>query len=434
MIRPMKQISMRGRGTDSSPSPFVILAAALAACTAQPAAANGFAIRPYVAERIEYNDNKQMLVNDAIGTWSSVTEFAANFERKDPRWELRITPKARFSVYSTDRIDDGDEYFLDLAPTWRGERYTLSASLYGHRESTLSSELTDSGLLVDNTDRDSYGLSMQGEYRVNPRHMLSLSTLVTDVIYQDKANTGYVDYQYLSLAPQYTYVLSERTGVFLSMYFSHFDAGVINRSDSFGAQLGASYRFGPKWNVSASLGVNHSDTEYRDILTLGDLGAPPPLDVLPALDVNGALRFTQRQRGSTGAILRATLEREYERGRISINAERRVQPSSNGAQTTETTGTISGNYRFDPRLSVHSTLYITDRTSDIPTVAGSVDRIYGSARIAVQYRLTRVLVLEGRYELRGQEYEVGNRGSASNVIGLQLTYAPDPYQPFEWFN
>lgn len=446
MIQKMKIVDIAAQedaARDAASRPFLDCSAAsrgriglllCAAGFAQNVAANGWVIRPYLAERAVYNSNQQLTLNDPVDSVASVTELAANFERKTARWDLRVTPKARFSLYSTDRIDDGDEYFLELAPTWRGERYQLAGQFFANRESTLSSELTDSGILIANTDRDSLGASLQIDYRIKPRHQLSLTLYATDVTYRDKASTGYVDYQYYSFAPQYSYAFSERSNVFLSTYVSRFDAGTVSRSDSVGAQLGYGYRINQRWNAQVALGLNYSDTTYSDVMTLGDLGVPAPFDVLPALNTDGSPRFIDRQRNSSGVIVRASLDRQFERGSLTLTAERRVQPSSLGAQTTDLTGELIGRYRVDQRLNWYGAIYLSDRATSVPVANNSIDRIYGNARVAMQYRLSRLLVLEGRYELRAQEYDRFNRGAAGHVLGVHLSYAPDPYQPFEWFN
>ncbi|MCA9911652.1 MAG: hypothetical protein KC519_23515, partial [Anaerolineae bacterium] len=305
---------------------------------------------PFAAERIEWNENRQLRLQNPKSVFGSITDLALGMEYVEPQWNIEIRPRARISQYTSDEDYDAEEFYLDITPEYRGERYSVSGAFSASRESSLTSELTDSGILGANIYRTTFSGAVQGQYAFSPTHSGTLSFSVADVDYETTPTGGFTDYRYYSLSPQYQIALSPENSIFATAYYNYFDAGVANKSHSTGGQLGFNHAFSPATQGTLAAGYNRSTTKFQSLLLLGDLGFPPPLDVLPALDSNNQFQFTQRHASDSGWIMRASLEHKRDQFTFSLNGERRVSPASQGAQIISNTINISGDYNFTRRV------------------------------------------------------------------------------------
>jgi hypothetical protein len=274
-----------------------------------------------------------------------------------------------------------------------------------------------------------------------------------------------------SLAPGFTWVMSEKDQISLGVNFSisDYDLEFTNRADSQGGGINGSYSRSLTQRQSLGFSVNvgkFKSENKRNVF----FGFPPTLVPVKIINESSSYNFTvdygfslsstsslgvkfglqnsttdnETSELDTGQVLplgfgetefgSTTYDISYrkttERGEFSLVASRRIVPSSNGQPQDKYDIALRGKIKFSGRLSGRYTFSAFDQQNIIFSATdgefNSKTRFY-NADFRLNWALTRKWRLNGSYRFRQRDREAGINTNESIVgtghqIGVGIAY------------
>jgi hypothetical protein len=331
-------------------------AALVAGCAwgAQCAAAEWNADLTASAE-LEHRDNPRLFADGGstiIGLGSGVD---ATFARRLEDSELVLAPRLRFVRYDGAADFNTDEQYLDLTYARTRERYGLQLAAGLARDTTLTSELEDTGL-IDVRKRHELN-SLSASWTLNPDAVDQVGAQIAYQrnTYRDAALVGLVDYDYTAGSLSYSRAFSERTRGGLQLTAGRLDVpipGLDSRNDA--VRLTLESALSDRTSLSLAAGVDRTHARDRD---------------------------------DEGPVYRAEIKRSGELAEWRIGAERSAMPSGSGVLVRRTEFGVT----YDRRLSMRAGLafdlrQIGNQNLRVGTVRE--DRTYRRASISVRWQAT----------------------------------------------
>jgi predicted porin len=307
--------------------------------------------------------------------------------------DVNLFAKLDFAFFNQSELNTDDQ-LLRLASTYSTERsiWALDAEL--DRDSTRTSELTDTGNFDDISRRFRYSILPSWTAIITPRNRLRLNAGYTDVSYDTSTLS---DYTYVTGGATWLHEYTEKTELNLRLTGGHYEANDTNsESDVIAFLVGATHSFSPKLKISGSIGPSYLSTE-----------SPTQSEDSVGLQFAGSAEYLLNERTSfLGSI------------------ERAISPSGGGAPIERDTIKFSGKHQFHPRWSLLFTA--TYIHNDESTSSGQDGRDYVSIEPTARYQLSQNFDLSASYRYRRQEIGDGLEAH-SNAAFITLTYRAMPW-------
>jgi hypothetical protein len=315
-----------------------------------------YSFEPSVSSRLEYNDNIRLTRAPHPSVWAASLSPRLKLNYATEASELSGSGALNFRRYTRESELNATDVLLNLLGRQKFERGSLGLRADYVRDSTLASELRQTGVVQNLKQRSSLLLSPEWTYDVSERLALTLGYQYNDVSYQDGLAAGLVDYKQNAALGALRYKLSARDEATATLSYSQFDPTPVQpKVDMRTGRLSYSHLFSE--TMRGSIGWGLVDVERRG-------------------GIAGDIR-TRR------ALWNGSLEYQYEAGLFALRVSRDVFPTATGTlaqvdraalewsrKLTETltlgiagaayrtrfgglatTGTNSNYYQFEPRLS-----------------------------------------------------------------------------------
>jgi hypothetical protein len=348
----------------------------------------------------EYNDNQRLTSEQQEAVWGRHADLDMRILGATPKSDFRLNPKYRLSRFSSAEELDSDVAAMAMSTRLLGERVVSELSLDWRRDTTLTSELEDTGLVQTNKNRITRGAHPYIQYAITERMEGQLRWDYTDVAYEDASLTGLTDYSHRSLAGTLVFKRSSRDSLQADMYASRLDAPEIgNQVMDVGARASFTHAFYERSYGTFTIGAHRVETTQE----------------LPGPD------FQITRHGFLGSVL---LTQERARTTWKAQAQRTIDPSGYG--------TLVQNDRFDlavtERLSPYWTirldgLYLQNDVLQSPVAFDS--RRYARLMAQAFRSLSEEWRVSLRYAYQWQKYASAARGADSNEIGINIAYRFD---------
>lgn len=372
------------------------------ACT-QPAWAAEWSVEPLFDARGLFNTNRRLTTGPHDNVFGVIAEPGAAFRVRTEQNELTFTPRGRISRYTEEGNLDSDDAFFDLRALHRRERWQWGLDGNVSLDSTLVTELEDTGLVQVNRRVTTLQATPNVTWQVTDKDNLRLRYGYTDVSFEDSTTANLNPYTYQLADATYTRSLSDTDSVFVTAFYTRFDVPDIDSlADSYAAQGGLTHAFGATLRGSASAGVIYTDSDFV---------------------VSGVERSSQ----DTGLLADVSLEKDFEQTSMRGRFARAVFPSSRGAQSTREDLTFNVNRKFLERLDGSlNFLYRVSQSQNQDFVGVTdLDRTYMTAGAQMHYRLTPFWSLAGGYTYSRQEFDSSGDSAFSHAVFLTIHYSGD---------
>jgi len=401
-----------------------------------PIHAAEWSAQPEVTLRTGYNDNIRLTSVDHDSVWETVLRPAVKFgvatENKG------LTGNADFSIRrftggsgleSSDRLDRED-VDLNLNAYHRMERGNSGLGVTITRDSTLDSELDDTGNVIEErATRLSQTLSPSWSRLLTERMRLDLSYRFTTVGYSDELPPlDLIGYNYDVFSASLVRMFSARINGTASYSYSRYKPEIGFDSDTLSLQAGAS------WNVSQTLsssilaGLRKTTTFSTALVPTGfcvgaDPGAGFP-DCTGGFPVLTEYISVPNDIKNTGAVFSASLSKQLEKTSLSVSLTRSASPSGNGELLDTTSLRVSGERRFTEKLGASLSIQLTDRETITNTGTGSDtgNRRFFRITPKISWRWRHDLRLTAAYEYAENEYANNVGNPSRNAVYLALNY------------
>jgi hypothetical protein len=241
---------------------LMILVASLA--VAGNVVAAEWSAEPRVIVGVDTDTNRRLDV-DSEDSQSVRIGFAVALAYASPDRRLELRPRldiARFD--GSDQELDSNDYGLAVGLQQTGERWQFDASLNGARDSTLTTELTDTGLIDGRTRRQAISGNLAASYAIAQRAGAQLNLGYSDVDFDRADGTGLTPYGYTSFAAGFVWQMSERTELVAQVFGGRLDVPDANlTTDNAGARAIVQVRVSERLRFDASVGASRVESGER---------------------------------------------------------------------------------------------------------------------------------------------------------------------------
>lgn len=363
------------------------------------------------------DDNRRMRSGGSPLDFASITDVQVSAVHAAPDYSVSLQPRGRITRYVKQTELDSDNVFVDLAGTRRFERQDLNGSFRYNKETTLTTERTDSGNLDRNLDRTLIGFDAAWRYFFSDILSVRTSGGISDVSFEEVTGSFFTDYRQSNVGVGLEYGYSERTSLFVNTGINEFDTPDLDSTTtSYTYQFGFSHLFDESLTASLAVGQNIS----RRVSTI----LVPVLVSLAPLEIENLPR-TDKERAS-GRLIDATVTRRFEQGELVIRWNRFFSPSSQGGRQQREEINADAEWEFSERITGewNFSYRLQDREGQFATRVDALD-VY-ETRARVFYALTRELSLELSYRFRHQVSPVTAVSATSNELLLGFRFSPRP--------
>ena len=334
-----------------------------------------------LSSQLEGDDNKRLRTSDEEGTVGVELRGTLEFSKKSETSDLYIR-----GGLSSDRYDgddegglDTDDQYLYTGGKWKGERSEFSVDGEFRRESSLFTELEDTGRFGQVERRVTKSVTPEFAYDLFENTQLITQFYYTDVEFPNDIPLGLTEYDYMSANIGLSHNINERNSISFSIFHSMYEADTFDSDvDTTGGNLRYSKIINEFWFAYGSVG--YRDSNFKNV-------------------VGG---ITVRD-GDTGALYEVGAVRQSELSRLEFSLSNELQPSASGEVNERDEYRINYLRTISERWTGGANILWLENQS-INSDNDRDDREYLSAELYGEFRLTPYWYLTGRYRHRDQEF------------------------------
>jgi hypothetical protein len=316
------------------------------------------------------------------------------------RWDVNFTNFAAFERYD-DSSFDSDNFGIDLDSEYRTQLQLFELDGLVSRETTLSSEETDTGDFEDEGFKHTFEFDPSWSYQFTPRQSVFLGAGVEFVDYT--STNSFDDFQTYSGNVGWGYQLTQQDEITTSLVYSHnnSDDDEDSKSDFYGLSLGWEREISERLNWFFRAGPRYFETEEDRV-------------------VNGQTKTDTDS--SFGYFLEGRFFYDVsEQTRIRAGVERRVTGSGAGGAVQKNTVRFNISHRLLPKwtASLASSFQFNQDPNDDDD---SRDRNFFRLQPRIAWQFLEDWRATASYRFRTED-EDGETRAYSNAVFFGLTYS-----------
>lgn len=367
---------------------------------------------PNLSLRAGYIDNLRLTTVDEVSSAEATLTPSAAFSVATPTSGASGKLRFDFHRYEEDSDLDENNTLFRLGTYHNLERARLGLDLAYISDTTLDSQLEETGLALERVRRDRLSAAPSWTWLLSERTSLRASYNYNNVDYKNSAGTGFVDYTLNNASASLSRVLSERASASVTLSGTLTDNENNVRSTNGNLQAGFSYRFSDTLLSSAYAGVRHTQVEYSST------------SLIPIYSGTTFIGFPLTQDVSNsdwGGTFSASLTKTFLRGESSFSASRDISNSVNGAPIEVNRANWDNTYRFSETFSGALGLaYYHSKSSN--AIGQNLDRNYYQIKPEFIWKFQRFWDLTGSYLYRKQTFDTTSDDAVQNAAYLTLSY------------
>ncbi len=293
---------------------------------------------------------------DDVSTGLS-TQASLSMTRDTERLSLSLQPSASIYRYPDKNQLDRNEQHVNGSLSWRGETSSWAGSVTMARDTTLTSQLGDTGLTQGNQRHELYGGSIGPTWQFSERLSAQASVGSSVTRYPGSATAFLQNYRYDSGSMGMSYVLSDRAVLSVSGSAGRLNSDAqADHTDNASLVVNAQYTWSPVWSIGA--------------------GAGPSL-----VRVGGT--------SERGVVYRASLSRSFENALLSLVVSRSQQPSGSAIITNVEQAGLSFGAPLTERLTSSVTANYTRRRNALRNFDVDLNRVqYARLEAGLSWRVS----------------------------------------------
>jgi len=202
----------------------------------------------------DYDENRSLVVNGK-GTEAAFVTADFNFRRTTENLQVSFAPRYTWRRYSDSGYGNGDDRGASLGLDWSLERSALNLSASYVDQTTLVSELLETGLVSADTHRRQTLAGLGWNFSQTERRAVVAQVNYSDTSYYGRGTSVLSGYKYTSASLGERFQLSERGTFTLSAYGDRLQSETAgNDSHEYGLQGEYVYAFSERTTADVSLG------------------------------------------------------------------------------------------------------------------------------------------------------------------------------------
>lgn len=370
-----------------------------------------------VALRTEYDDNINLTAEPHSAVWGLLLAPEVKFSGATEALKVTGGLRASFNRYFGQSGLDSVDHAVSVHTTYKAERDLFGADVESVRDSTLVSELLQTGVVQARRERNRLTAAPSWSHYVTENTALTASYGYTDVRYADTRDTSLIDYREQQASVGVLTNLSERDTLAVSGYYDWYET--IPRTfdaKTYGLQAKYDRAFSETLRGTLAIGArNTNSTQSSNALVCSG-------PVLFGLCVGSLERLTVVESDrSTGYTFLAGIDKKFETAQVGAQLSREIYPTGIGAlvQTDRLGATwqqqLSPTLDFFVDASIYQTRYVGS------FVTGSDSRYY-RIEPRLTWRFTDNWTLLGGYSYGHVQYQQSSPSATANVVYLVVSY------------
>jgi hypothetical protein len=214
---------------------------------------------PSIRVQGEYDDNVTFSRTEELDDYVATISPALTFDYATRLLDVRSILRLDILRYADESRLDTENQRYDLEGDYQVlERLRLTAGALYIKDTTLDSELEETGLITRREDRERWSGNAGFSYAVNEVSDVGVNYSYTDTEYDSRGN---VDYDVNSVVFSYDHRLKTQTDVVtVQPYYMDYDSQ-LSEVKNYGVSLGWFHAFTEKWTLTAFLGIRYTETE-----------------------------------------------------------------------------------------------------------------------------------------------------------------------------
>lgn len=355
---------------------------------------------PYVDAAYAHDDNMRLRTEGKDRVEQYLLMPGLQWIRRSETEEYSLDARYIVRRHPGDEELDSDDQALRFGARSEGERGAFSFDTQVLRDTSLTSELLDSGLTQLKRRRLSITGGPSWSYALSERLTGQLSAQHQDVDY-DADPSEFLDFRYSTVQGGLQWQLAERQQAHLQLVGSRFEVPDIgNTTDSISLLAGWQWTFSETGTAELLVGARATEEE---------------------IDAPAGDSTTER---TNGGLFQLRMQRALEDGSFTASLARELTPSSLGQLNQ--TDRVSLRWRYDLAPLWYFNLGLTGLRSQADNSRFSDrDRKYYAVEPALRWRATRTMSVGLGYRYRWQKYDEQPDAANSNYVALFLSYRPE---------
>ena len=209
---------------------------------------------PNYSASVDYDSNRRLQA-EGKSSDASVLAVDLRFKRAMEDTELTIEPRYAFRRFTDPSLGNGDDRSVNAGLNWLGERSTLNLTASYWDQSTLTTELLETGIVSADTHRRLGQAGASWNWNQTERSRLIAQLSYLDVSYHGRAEALFPGYRYPSGSLGERFSFSERGSFTVSAYGSLLESDTQgNSSHVLGLRGEIIYLFSERTNIDVAIG------------------------------------------------------------------------------------------------------------------------------------------------------------------------------------
>lgn len=375
-------------------------------------------------------DNLLSTVDDQEAAWGFDTGGGVTLKAESSDWRSSIAPAFNFRRFVIGEDANADEYNVRSQHQWAfSERAVASLNADYIRDSTLSTELSDAGRNNVAVNRDTVMINPGLRYALDDRNSLNAGFLYSDVNFQQRPGTGFVDYDYIQGTFGGVHVYNDILTFFATTYVSEFRTPDIGgKSRTYGGQGGVNYRYSDTLDGDFAVGYSHSKIDSLSQVTDGFqfVGFDPVTGTPVFLPI---VRLVEDESTTGGPIARASIRKTFDRLRAQLDYNRSISPSSRGTQTIADDIVFTLDHDLSRRFRIGFRGGYNIRNTETDVLAGDARGLNRSQTMVGalgSYWFTKEISVSASYRFIWNQLQDPTRSIYNNSLFVTLSYLGEP--------
>ena len=407
-------------------------AAVFALCVGASEEVSAFELswQPRVRIGTRVTDNLRTSRVDQEGAWGFDTGGGLIVEAQSDAWRSRITPAFNIRRFAIGEGADAEEYEVRTSSEWAFvERATASLDFDYIRNSTLTTELADTGRQTTVANRDTIYVAPGMSYQLTDRTSMNAGFVYSDVSFQEIPGSPFSDYEFKQGNVGVVHAFDARLSLFANGYVREFVTDAVEgKSLTYGGQSGVTFRYSETLDGDFAVGYTQSEIDFQRRQSDGFQLVVDPLT--GQLRIIEAFSLVDANTTENGPIASASIRKRFsESTRSELNYVRSVSPTVFGAQSISDDIQVMIVHRltnrfsvkFDGRYNMRST-----ESQELDVQPRNIDRDQVVMSGALRYTVTPEIVVSANYRFVHNELNDLNDSSTNNTLFLNFVYNGEP--------
>lgn len=336
-------------------------------------------LTPTVRVGGEYTDNLKFTAADPINEYTTTIRPSLMFDYTSDRTSLGVDAGLDIFRHANETQYDEEKGRLGLNGGFRvSERWQMNGGLSYSADTTLQSELEETGIVYDRVGRQRYGGNIGFGYQLGERSQVNGSYQYSRTDYDQ---TGFAEYVSERLSMSYQRTLADqRTTLTVQPYYSAYYSDT-SRSDSYGLSVGGSRQLSERWALSAMVGARRSYSSrvlVRPVIVFVP-GQDPPVRIVGREETD--------HNENWGGVANVSLSYQAERYALSVTYNRGLSFSARGEPIDSDALGAAVSYRLTERNSLGLAAQMRWTSSD--DEISNVETRYYTLRTSFDHQMTQ---------------------------------------------